>query len=115
PPSPSVLPEPLPDPAELPPVPSVVPLEPLPAVEPPSPSVLPEPLPEPEELPPVPSVVPLELPPVLEPPMPAVELVCAIATNDVPISKPAASSAIRLLSRIRTLLQKPVGKDLLAA
>src|SRR5436190_1137440 len=76
PPVPSVLlvPERVPVPAALPPVPRLVLLLPLPALLPPVPSVLAEPVPA--VLPPVPKVVLLVPPPAALPPAPTVELDC---------------------------------------
>jgi hypothetical protein len=76
-------------------VPSVVELEPLPAVVPPRPRVdaLPAPLPLPEEEPPVPRVVLDEPDPVVEPPAPSVELVWANAITALPATKVAAKAA----------------------
>src|SRR5439155_25840977 len=115
---PRVLDVPVPvPPAALPPVPRVVLLEPLPAVEPPTPSVLSEllPLVPPAALPPVPRVVLVEPSPAVAPPVPSVELVWAKAIAAVPASSVVASSvilklihmAIRLRLRHRASLVSP--------
>ncbi|PXW66008.1 hypothetical protein BY998_102336 [Methylobacterium sp. B4] len=91
-------PEPLPEPADEPPVPTVEELVPPPAEEPPVPSVEdePDPLPEPEDEPPVPTVEELVPPPADEPPVPTVEEDCARAIAAPPTMKVVARAATRM-------------------